>query len=125
MFQHRLHDAVGTFAVLGDLFQVAGQHGGNVVDLCALLFGQRGEARRGGFLQLAQQIHRQSSEVVDEVERVLDFVRNAAVSWPSEAIFSAWIRLACAVRNSRRAVSAASRAARISSSLRFRSVMSL
>ena len=77
MFQHRLHDAVGTFAVLGDLLQVAGQHGRDVLDLCALLFGQRGEARRGGFLQFAQQIHRQSGEVVDEVERVLDLVRDA------------------------------------------------
>src|SRR5581483_3215116 len=47
-----------------------------------------------------------------------------AVSWPSEAIFSACIRLACAVLNSPSAFSAASRAARISSSDRFLSVMS-
>ena len=47
-----------------------------------------------------------------------------AVSWPKDAIFSAWIRLACAAFNSLRAASAVSRAARISASARFRSVMS-
>ncbi len=47
-----------------------------------------------------------------------------AVSWPSEAIFSAWIRLAWAAFSSRYAASAASRAVRISASLRLRSVMS-
>ena len=26
MFQHALHDAVGATAVLGDLFQIGGQH---------------------------------------------------------------------------------------------------
>jgi hypothetical protein len=77
VLQHRLDDTVGAFAVLGDLLQVASQHHRNLLDLCALLFGQCGEARRGGFLQLAQQINRQSGEVVDEVERVLDLVRDA------------------------------------------------
>ena len=38
-----------------------------------------------------------------------------AVSWPSDAIFSAWIRLAWAVFSSRNVASALSRAARISS----------
>ena len=77
MFQHRLHDAVGASAVLGDLLQVAGQHGRDVVDLGALLLGQPSEAWRGGLLQFAQQIHRQGGEVVDEVQRVLDLVRDA------------------------------------------------
>ena len=49
----------------------------DVVDLGALFVGQRGEARRGGLLQFAQQIDRQSGEVVDEVQRVLDLVRDA------------------------------------------------
>ena len=44
-----------------------------------------------------------------------------AVSWPSDAIFSAWIRLAWAALRSRSAVSAASRALRISASARRRS----
>ena len=56
MFQHRLDDAVGTFAVLGDLLQVAGQHGRDFLDLCALLFGQRGLSRSDRVLQFPQQI---------------------------------------------------------------------
>ena len=57
MFQHRLHDAVGALAVLGDLLQVAGQHGRDVLDLCALIVCERGEAWGGGFLQFAQQVY--------------------------------------------------------------------
>ena len=47
-----------------------------------------------------------------------------AVNWPSEAIFSAWIRLACAAFSSLSAASAASRAARTAASACLRSVMS-
>ena len=57
--------------------QIAGQHGRDVVDLRTLIVGQRSKARRGSFPQFAQQVHRQSGEVVDEVQRVLDLVRYA------------------------------------------------
>ena len=48
-----------------------------VVDLGALVLVERGESRRGGLLQLVEQLDRQAGEVVDEVERVLDLVRDA------------------------------------------------
>jgi len=77
MFQHRLDDAVGAFAVFGDLLQIAGQHFRNVVDLRALVVVQRGEARCGCFVQFRQQIDRETRKIVNEVQRVLDLVRNA------------------------------------------------
>ena len=51
MFKHRLDNAVGAFAVLGDLLQVAGQHGRDILDLCALFVGQGGKTECSGFLQ--------------------------------------------------------------------------
>ena len=78
MLQHALDDAVGALAVLGDLVEVAGQHLDRLVDLGALC-PRRASAmrRRGGLLQLVEQLDRQAGEVVDEVQRVLDLVRDA------------------------------------------------
>ena len=41
MLQHALDDVVGAPAVLGDLFEIAGQHPDDLVDLGALVLGQR------------------------------------------------------------------------------------
>ena len=79
MFQHRLHDAVGTFAVLGDLLQVAGQRGGDVLDLCALLVGQPGEARRGSFLQLV-------NRSTDRAAKLLTKFSGFLISWAMPAV---------------------------------------
>jgi hypothetical protein len=63
--------------VLDDLFQIAGQHRDRHVDVGALVRIERFQRRGGGFLQLVQQLDGQPGEIVDEVERVLDLVRDA------------------------------------------------
>ena len=77
MQQHVLHDAVGAPAMLGDLLQIALQRCGQFVDLGAQLVGHGEFAGRHCVVQFAQQIHGQVGEIVDEVERVLDLVRDA------------------------------------------------
>ena len=77
MLQHRFDDVVGALAVLGDLVEIAGQHLDRLVDLGARVLVERGDARRGALLQLVEQLDRQPGEVVDEIERVLDLVRDA------------------------------------------------
>jgi hypothetical protein len=74
MLEHALDDAVGTPAMLGNLFEIAGQHRDDFVDIGALICGQPGNRRCRGFLQLVQQFDREAGKVVDEVERVLDLV---------------------------------------------------
>ena len=59
---------------LGDLFEIAGQHPNRLVDLGALVVFECGDRWRSGFLQFVEQFDRQPSEIVDEVERVLDLV---------------------------------------------------
>jgi hypothetical protein len=77
MLQHALDDAVGAPAVLGDLFEIAGQHPDDFVDIGALVFGQPGNRRCRGPFQLVQQLDREAGKVVDEVERVFDLVGDA------------------------------------------------
>ena len=77
MQQHVLDDAVRAPAVLGDLLQIALQRRGQIVDLGAQVVGDGEFVRRHRLVQLIQQIDRQIGEVVDEVERVLDLVRDA------------------------------------------------
>ena len=74
MLQHALDDVVGAPAVLGDFFEIAGQHLDRLVDLGALVLVERSDGRCGGLLQLVEQFDRQPGEVVDEVQRVLDLV---------------------------------------------------
>ena len=76
VLQHASDDAVGTSAVLGDLLQVAGQHADRLDNLGAFAVVERGDRARG-LLQLVQQFDRQAGKVVDEIERVLDLVRDA------------------------------------------------
>ena len=52
MLQHALDDVVGALAVLGDLFEIAGQHLDRLVDLGARVFVEGREGRRGDLLQL-------------------------------------------------------------------------
>ena len=63
--------------MFGDLVEIAGQHLDRLVDLGARVLVERGDARRGALLQLVEQFDRQPGEVVDEIERVLDLVRDA------------------------------------------------
>ena len=70
MLEHALDDAVGAPAVLGDLFEIAGQHLDDLVDIGALVVVERGQGGCGGLLQLLEQFDREAGEVVDEVERV-------------------------------------------------------
>ena len=74
MLQHALDDVVGAPAVLGDLFEIAGQHLDRLVDLGTLVLVERRDRRRCGLLQFVEQFDREPGEVVDEVERVLDLV---------------------------------------------------
>ena len=88
MVQHALDDAVGAPAVLGDLFEIAGQHRDDFVEFGALLVAERGDRRARGLLQFFQKLDRKAGEIVDEVERVLISWAMPAVNCPSEAIFS-------------------------------------
>jgi hypothetical protein len=64
--------------VLGDFFEVAGEHLDRLVDLGTVLIAECSDRRGGGLLQFVEQLDRQPGEVVDEIERVLDFVGNAS-----------------------------------------------
>ena len=61
----------------GDLLQIALQRRGQVVDLGAQVVGDGEFVRRHRVVQFVEQIDRQIGEIVDEVERVLDLVRDA------------------------------------------------
>ena len=74
MLQHAFDDAIGAASVLGDLFQIAGQHPDRLIDLGALVVVERGNRWSSGLLQFAEQLDREVSEIIDEVERVLDLV---------------------------------------------------
>ncbi len=74
VLQHALDDVIGALPMLGNLFEVAGQHLEGFVDLGALVVVQRRNRRRGGLLQFVEQFDRQASEIVDEIERVFDLV---------------------------------------------------
>jgi hypothetical protein len=56
--------AIGALPVLGNLFEVAGQHLDRFVDLGLLVSVQGGKRRCGLFLQLIQQFNRQPGEAV-------------------------------------------------------------
>ena len=77
VLQHALDDAVGAPAVLGDLFEVAAQHVDDLVDSGALVLAEHRHGRGRRLPQFLQQFARQVGEVIDEVERVLDLVRDA------------------------------------------------
>ena len=63
--------------VLGDFLKISGQQLDSLIGLGPCLLVQRRECGRSRLLQLVQQLNRQSSEVVDEIQGVLDLVSNA------------------------------------------------
>ncbi|HEX3412093.1 MAG TPA: hypothetical protein VHT00_10275 [Stellaceae bacterium] len=69
MLEHAHDDAVGAPPVLGDFFQVAGQHRDDLVDIGTFVLGQAGDRRRRGLLQFVEQFDGESGKIVDEVER--------------------------------------------------------
>ena len=75
MQQHVFHDRIGALAVLHHLLEIALQHVREFVDLFPRLVVELG--RREHVVQLVDQFRRQRREIVDEVERVLDLVRDA------------------------------------------------
>ena len=73
--QHVLDDGIGTLAVLHDLVEIALQRIRNLADLCSQLAV---EVRSGKRLpQFVNEFDRDRREIVDEIERVLDLVRDA------------------------------------------------
>ena len=74
MQQHVLDDGVGALAVLSDFFEIVLQHAGQFVDFFADLAVHRDRLER--VIQLIGQFCRQRGEIIDEVERVLDLVRD-------------------------------------------------
>ena len=73
--QHVLDDGIGALAVMGDLLEIGIKHADQVIGLVAV---RRFQRRLGDqVFHFADQLARQGREVVDEVERVLDLVRNA------------------------------------------------
>ena len=75
MQQHVLDDGIGALAVLHDLVEIALQRIRNLIDLGAQL------CRRGALLQglpqFIDQLGGDAREIIDEIERVLDLVRDA------------------------------------------------
>jgi hypothetical protein len=74
MQQHVLDDRVGAFAVLYDLIQIATQRIGQLVNLCARSMVDRYTAQ--DVPQLIDQFGGHPRKIVDEIERVLDLVRD-------------------------------------------------
>ena len=80
MQQHVLDDRVGALAVLHDLVEIALQHIRNLVDLRPQLGVEVGSGKR--LPQFVNKLDRDGREVVDEIERVLDLVRDAGGQLP-------------------------------------------
>ena len=76
MRQHALDYIVRAFAVFGDPFEIAGQQFRDLIDLAALTLVERREGGRGRRLQFVKQPDRKARKIVDEIERVLDLVRD-------------------------------------------------
>ena len=76
VFEHALDDVVGALAVFGDLFEIARQHADRLIQLRAFVLAERFGRRPDGLLQLTEQFVGERGEVVDEVEGVLDLVRD-------------------------------------------------
>jgi len=77
MFKHALDDVVSPPAVLDDPCEIAREKVDRLVDPLSPIRVECREHRRRVFLQLVQQFGGQAGEVVDEVERVFNFVGNS------------------------------------------------
>ena len=74
MQQHVLDDGVRALAVLNDLVEIVSQSVRQFSDFTARLIIARHSAK--GFPQFVDQFGRDTREIVDEIERVLDLVRD-------------------------------------------------
>ena len=77
VLQHASNNAVGATTVFDDLLQISGQHPDCLDNLGCVCRVERADCLRRSLLQLVQQLDRETGEVVDEIERVLDLVRDA------------------------------------------------
>ena len=75
MQQHVLDDGVGASAVLHDLVEVAAQRVHQFGDFAHVIFSSSRNALQG-VLQFIDQFAGDAGEIVDEIERVFDLVRD-------------------------------------------------
>src|SRR5437868_6716590 len=75
MQQHVLDDRIGALAVLHDFFEIALQHMRELADLLARLVVELDLLEH--VIHFVDQLGRYRREIVDEIQRVLDFVRDA------------------------------------------------
>src|SRR5271156_6143684 len=85
MQQHVLDDRVGAFAMLNDFLEIALDQPRQLVDFLLELLVGLGLGDQ--LLELVQQLPRHSGEIVDEVQRILDFVRDARRQLPEGSEF--------------------------------------
>ena len=77
MQQHVLDDRVGALAVLHHLFEIALQHVGQLVEFLSYACRRQAATGLSSIAQFIDQFGRERREIVDEIERVLDLVRDA------------------------------------------------
>src|SRR5450759_75268 len=75
MQQHILDNRIGALAVLYDLVEIALQHIRNLADLCPQLVVEVGSGKC--LSQFINKIDRDRRKIVEDIERVLDLVRDA------------------------------------------------
>src|SRR5215472_2435773 len=100
MQEHVLDDGIGALAVLDDLAEIIPQKAGQVADLGADGFGNLCAFQQ--IVELGGQLDRQAEKLMTKLSGFLISWAMPAVSWPSEASFSVWIRRSCAARKSSR-----------------------
>ena len=76
--QHVLDDGIRTLAVLHDLVEVALQRIGIISVISARSLVRRGWASSEACLQFIDKLGRNRREIIDEIERVFDLVRDAS-----------------------------------------------
>jgi hypothetical protein len=74
MQQHVLDDGISALAVLHDLVEIALQRFRNLADLRSQLAIEVGTSKR--LPQFINKLDRDAREIIDEIERVLDLVRD-------------------------------------------------
>jgi hypothetical protein len=77
MSQHALDDIVGAFAMLSNPLEIPDQEIACLREFATPLIVERRKSRRGRLVEFVQEANGKASEVVDEIERVLDFVGDA------------------------------------------------
>src|SRR5687768_18576452 len=75
MQEHVLDDGIGALPVLNDLVEIAAQHVRELVDFRTEVIVEGSAVER--LAQLVDQLAGKGGEIVDEIERVLDLMRDA------------------------------------------------